>query len=154
MQTPIIILSLLFIPTILAAIYGRITNQSGTYRSGGLVGISLAFMFFSLGHFVLTDAMVEMLPEFIPERRLLVYATGIIEASVSIGLLVPSLRKATGILCIILLISFFPANIYAAFNQLGPGGHQWGSVYLFIRAPLQIFLIFWCYWFTIRSYSK
>jgi hypothetical protein len=31
------------------------------------------------------------------------------------------------------------------------GGHEWGPVYLLIRAPLQAIIVFWVYWFTIRQ---
>ena len=48
------------------------------------------------------------------------------------------------------LVLFFPANIFAAINQVPMGGHTWGPVYLFIRAPLQIIILFWVYWFTMR----
>jgi hypothetical protein len=30
------------------------------------------------------------------------------------------------------------------------GGHEWGPVYLLIRAPLQAIILAWIYWFTIK----
>jgi uncharacterized membrane protein len=49
------------------------------------------------------------------------------------------------------LVLFFPANIYAAINRIPMGGHELGPVYLLVRAPLQVMILFWVYWFTIRQ---
>jgi len=49
------------------------------------------------------------------------------------------------------LVLFFPANIYAAINHIPMGGHARGPVYLLIRAPLQVIILSWVYWFTIRQ---
>jgi uncharacterized membrane protein len=50
-----------------------------------------------------------------------------------------------------ILVLFFPANIYAAINQVPMGGHAWGPEYLLIRAPLQVAILFWVYWFGIKQ---
>ncbi len=83
-----------------------------------------------------------MLPEFIPARRPLVYAPGLLEAGLALALLPKRTRRYAGLGCIAVLFLFFPGNIYAALNSVGPGGHQWGPVYLLVRAPLQVLLIF------------
>ena len=154
MTTPLIIIAILLTPALLAAAIGSVMRQPALYRLGGLVGLSAAFAFFAVGHFVMTEGMIEMLPTFVPQRHLLVYVTGVVEAALAIALLVPSWRQTTGKICIGVLILFFPANIYAALNGIGLGGHQWGPIYLLIRTPLQLFLIAWAYWFAVReSYS-
>ena len=94
--------------------------------------------------------MVEMLPPWLPFRHALVYATGLLEWLLAVGLLVPRLRRTAGWSCIACLILFLPANVYAAINAVGMGGHLWGPVYLLIRVPLQGLLIGWAYWFTVR----
>lgn len=33
------------------------------------------------------------------------------------------------------------------------GGYAWGPVYLLIRAPLQLAILFRVYWFTIRPHA-
>lgn len=151
MTTPLIIIAILLTPTLLGAAIGKVTQQPAGYRSGGLFGLSAAFVFFAIGHFVMTEGMIEMLPQFVPQRRLLVYATGVLEALLAIALLVPSWRQTAGKLCIGVLILFFPVNIYSALNGIGLGGHQWGPIYLLIRTPLQLLLIFWAYWFGVRK---
>lgn len=48
------------------------------------------------------------------------------------------------------LILVFPASIYAALNRVDMGGHEMGPMYLLARAPLQLLLIGWAYWFAVR----
>jgi uncharacterized membrane protein len=81
-----------------------------------------------------------------PRRRYrvaLIYLTGVLEFALAALLLLPRFRRAAAWACIVVLILFFPANIYAALERVGMGGHLWGPVYLLIRAPLQLILIGW-----------
>jgi len=52
---------------------------------------------------------------------------------------------------VLVFVVFFPANIYAALQGVGLGGHQWGAIYLLIRAPLQLILIAWAYFLCIKK---
>ncbi len=151
MITPLIVLTILFVPTLIAAAIARRTTAYGAINLGGVLGYSAAFAFFSIGHFAITDEMVSMLPEFIPARRPLVYATGLLEAGLALTLLPKRTRRYAGLGCIAILVLFFPGNIYAAIHSVGPGGHQWGPVYLLVRAPLQVLLILWGYYFAVRG---
>ncbi|WP_342074917.1 hypothetical protein [Yoonia sp. SS1-5] len=151
MITPLIVLTILFVPLLIAAAIARRTTADGVIKLGGVLGYAAAFAFFSIGHFVITDEMVSMLPDFIPARRPFVYATGLLEAGLALALLSKRTRPYAGIGCIAVLVLFFPGNIYAAVHGVGPGGHQWGPVYLLVRAPLQALLIFWGYWFAVRG---
>lgn len=146
MTTPTIIVCLLLVPLL----SGITIGGSGRARSGGTLGLALAFAFFGIGHFALTGAMVEMLPPFVPFAEALVYGTGLLEFAVAAGLLHPVSRRAAGRIAILVLILFFPVNVYAAFNQLGGGGHAWGPAYLLIRAPLQALLVGWAWYFVVR----
>ncbi len=95
--------------------------------------------------------MVEMLPPFIPFRLELIYITGVVEFLVGIALFIPRFQKKTAWIAIALFVFFFPANIYAALNSVGLGGHQWGPVYLLIRGPLQLILIAWTYFLCLKK---
>lgn len=150
MQTPLIILSILFVPTLGAAAVGLWSGRPTLHLTVGLWALSAAFVFFGVGHFAMTADMVDMLPAFLPARDAIVAATGVLEFLLAAMLLVPSLRRLAGILCVAVFVLFFPANIYAALQQTGPGGHQWGAGYLLIRAPLQVLLVVWACWFAIR----
>lgn len=112
----------------------------------GSLGLGLAFFYFALGHFLVTNELVQMLPSFIPERRLVIYVTGVAEAVVAVGLLTRHWRDAASIAAAVLLVTFLPANIYAATNYIGVGDHKLGPSYLWTRIPLQLFLLVWALW--------
>ncbi len=58
MITPLIVLTILFVPTLIAAAIARGTPAPGGVNLGGVLGYSAAFAFFSIGHFVIADEMV------------------------------------------------------------------------------------------------
>ncbi len=152
MTTPAIILGILLLLVALAQILAD-RWQGIDVRTGGVAGLVIVFVFFGIGHFARTQAMADMLPPSIPLRVPIIYATGALEWSLAAALAIPRTRRAAGWACIAVLVGFFPANVYAALNSTGMGGHQWGPVYLLIRAPLQIVLIGWTYWFAVRDVS-
>ncbi len=149
MTTPLIILCLLLAPLFVA----RARGGTGRTRLGGTMGIALAFGFFGIGHFVETEAMTKMLPPLVPFATLLVFATGLLELAIAVGLAYPASRRTVGLLAIGVLVAFFPVNVYAALNHTGMGGHVLGPVYLLIRAPLQALLIWWTWFFVVRNHG-
>ena len=151
MTTPAIMLGLLAGPWLALLLIGRRPSRAAAaLRVAGCVGIALVFTFTGIGHFVKTDAMVEMLPPFVPERKELIIATGFVELAAAIAVLVPRLRRWVGWGLIAMLVLFFPLNIYAAIMYVPMGGHASGPAYLLIRAPLQAILIGWVWWFAVR----
>jgi len=154
MQTPIIILCLLSCPLLMAFIYSKLSHKSLNVTKYASWGLGIAFIFFFIGHIVKTQGMVEMLPTWVPFRLALVYATGLLELLIGIALFIPKYQLMAAKLAIIVFIVFFPANIYAAINSIGLGGHQLGPAYLVIRAPLQIILIAWAYFFCVKDNLK
>ena len=110
-----------------------------------------AFLFFALGHFVQTEEMIRLLPEFVPLRRELVWLTGIAEIGIALGLAVPATRRLAGAAALVVLVLFFPANIYGALTSADFGGHAQGPAYLLIRVPLQLFLLGWTWRFGWRG---
>ena len=153
MTTPLIILAILVLPLAIARLSATRSGARIDARLGGVVGLSMSFVFFGVGHFAQTQPMSEMLPAWVPMRVPLIYVTGLLEWGLAAALLTHRYRRLAGWACIAVLVLFFPANIYAALNSVGMGGHQWGPVYLLIRAPLQLILIGWTYWFTLRKAS-
>lgn len=116
------------------------------------VGLSLFFAFTSIGHFISTAAMAEMLPAVVPYRTEIVYVTGIFELLGAVGVWIPRLTKLTGFLLIVMLIGLLPANIYAAVNRVEFGGHGAGPLYLLVRVPFQLFAIWWTYFATEQAW--
>lgn len=154
MTTPLIMLALMTVPYLAVRIASAITGRALPVRSAAAIGLGILFIFTGVGHFVRTDPMAQMLPPWVPERTTLVYVTGGLEFAIAVGFLVPKCRKMAGWVAASVLVLFFPANIYAAIHHVPMGGHAWGPVYLLIRAPLQVGILLWVYWFTIARPSK
>ena len=117
----------------------------------GRISLALVFLFTGVGHFIKTEPMSEMLPEWVPARVLLIYMSGVFELMAAVGLLIPRLRWITGIGLIVFPVSVFPANVYSAIEHTGLGGHEIGPAYLWVRLPLQLLLIAWTYTFAVRG---
>jgi uncharacterized membrane protein len=151
MTTPIIMLVLLVAPYAVVRILSALTHRDFSSRDAGGMGLTLLFIFTGIAHFAQPESMSHMLPPWVPERVLIIYVTGILEFSIATGFMARKSRRLTGWLTATMLVLFFPANIYTAINHIPMGGHAWGPVYLLIRAPLQLVILLWVYWFTIKQ---
>lgn len=116
----------------------------------GRISLALLFLFTGLGHFVNPEPMAAMLPPWLPGRVPIIYITGVLEWAAAIGLLVPRYARAAGLCLVAFLVAVFPANVFAALNYVGMGGHEAGPAYLFVRAPFQLGLMWWTYHFAVR----
>jgi uncharacterized membrane protein len=143
-QNITIILALLLVPY-LALIPVQVTDSIRAR-----IGILSVFVFTSIAHFVKTGAMSRMLPPWTPMRIPLIYVTGVFELLAGIAVLIPTLSRSAGVVLCLFLAAILPSNIYAAFQRVDFGGHAMGPKYLFIRIPLQLFLIGWIYWYAVR----
>lgn len=150
MITPLVMLAIMTAPFLVACVVGALSRRQYDLQAAAATGLGLLFAFTGIGHFIQTDAMAQMLPAFVPARVPLIYATGLLELAVAVAFFVPRLRTFAGIAAAAMLIAFFPANIYAAWARVPMGGHEWGPVYLLIRAPLQLAILLWTFQFTIR----
>jgi uncharacterized membrane protein len=140
-----VIAGLLIAPLLIAEVIG------GDVDWAGRLGLALVFAFTAIGHFIKTDAMAEMLPPSVPQRRTVIRISGFFEAALAASVLACSKSLLVGLTSIGFLIAVFPSNIYAAIRRIDFGGHSAGPRYLFVRAPLQLLLIFWTYWFVLRG---
>lgn len=154
MVTPIIVLLLLSSPLGIAFVYSKLSDKPLNVKKYACWGLGIAFIFFFVGHFVKTQGMVEMLPPWVPFRFALIYITGVIELLIGVALFIPRYQSLAAKAAIVAFVIFFPANIYAALNGVGLGGHQWGPVYLLIRGPLQIILIAWAYFLCVKGHKN
>ena len=112
----------------------------------GRLGLTLLLFMTSSAHFTSTGQMMLMLPDWVPARMLLIYATGVLEIALALALWAPGLVQKTGWAIAIMLVVFLPANIYASIISLPFGGNELGPGYLLVRVPFQIFLVLWTAW--------
>lgn len=151
-MTLIVILSLLVCPWVVCRLVSIAQPRLKPYLPlGAVVGLSLVFLFTAAGHFIRTDAMIAMLPEWMPWRRPIVYLTGILEIAFACAIVVPRFRQFTGWVIILFLVLVFPANIYSAMTRQGLVAPALGLGYLLLRTPIQLILIAWIYRFAIRQ---
>lgn len=152
MTTPLIILGLLIGPWLAIALAQLIVPiDPKRLSSAGVLGIVLVFCFTGVGHFVKAESMALMLPSFMPAKIPLVYATGLLEIGLALGLLSKGIRKTIAFALVVMLLLFLPVNIWAAINYVAMGGHRWGPIYLLIRVPLQATIAYWIWMFAIRK---
>jgi uncharacterized membrane protein len=116
----------------------------------GRISLALVFLLTGATHFIVPGPMADMLPPWVPERLMLIYLTGVAEVAGAVGLLSERWARPAGVCLFLFLILVFPANVYAAFQRVPLGGHAAGPVYLIARAPVQLFLVWWTYWFAVR----
>jgi uncharacterized membrane protein len=148
---PLFILLIVFVISVFII---RLATQEYNLSLAGRIAMCAMLLFTALGHFVLTKGMEMMMPDFIPFKTEVVYLTGLLEIMFGIGLLFPSTRVYSAWILIIFFILILPANIKAAIEHIdiqkgtfdGPG-----LKYLWFRIPMQIFLIIWVYFSTIRN---
>lgn len=122
-------------------------------RRLGRFGLTLLLLMTSSAHFANAEQMMLMLPDWVPVRIALIYATGVLEVALATGLWVPGFVRRIGLAIAVMLVVFLPANIYAALNSLPFGGAEIGPSYLFVRVPYQILLVWWTLWAT-GSFNK
>ena len=155
MTTPAIMFGLLTVPLLVTFVIGRLRGPAILDApTAGCLGLALVLGFTGIGHFLKTEPMVAMLPPWVPAPTVLVYVSGVIELVLAVAVVVPRGREIAGWLITVMLVVFLPVNVFAAVNQVGMGGHQWGPAYLLIRVPLQLILIAWAYRFAIRPTGR
>ncbi|RVU43899.1 DoxX family protein [Rubrivivax rivuli] len=149
MTTPLLLVLLLTAPWCMAALLARVRGRSSVPAAAGRWGLVLAFLFTASGHFLMTEAMALMLPAWVPGRVPLVLATGVLEIAIALGFLWPHTQRWAAWTALVVLVAFFPANVYAAWKEVPVGGHAWGLVYLWLRTPLQLLLVAWTWHFGL-----
>lgn len=148
------VLAVLILTFLLAAGISRLTTGSWNLVFSGNLALFAMLCLTAIGHYKFADGMVMMMPPFIPFKKEIVFLSGIAEVLLGLALLFPASRWLAGVLLVILFVLMLPANIHAAlkhidFEKAGPGGP--GPSYLWFRIPMQVFLIAWTWYFSIRK---
>ena len=124
-----------------------------TVKSGN-IALCCMLILTTIGHFKFTQGMAMMIPDFIPARTELVYSTGALEFVLAIGFLFPKYRYSIGVIFIAFLVLSLPANIYAAVKHVNYETADYtgkGLAYLWFRVPMQLFLIAWIFYFSVKK---
>jgi uncharacterized membrane protein len=99
-------------------------------------------------HFLRPRPYVAIVPDVLPRKREIVFASGVAELAGGAGVLVPGTRRLAGWWLIATLLAIFPANINMAVNakrfRIVPEPLLWA------RLPLQGALIAWVWRAAVR----
>ena len=138
-------LAILLPSTVIAWLVG---HRSGTARDHARRGFAVAMVIAGISHFTKSVPFVQHMPDWVPNRELIVYASGAVEIGFGLALLgLVGDRRRVGRLLAAYLLAVFPANIYVAVSHVDVTGQPDG-VYAWIRLPLQVIFIVWVLWST------
>ena len=116
------------------------------FRLGGF------FLVAGLLHFLKPAPYVAIVPDALPRKREIVYASGVAELAGGAGVLYPRTRRLAGWWLIATLVAVFPANVNMAVNAgRFKGIPPWA---LWARLPVQALLIAWAYRAAATKRSK
>jgi uncharacterized membrane protein len=102
------------------------------------------FVFAGVMHFLIPRVYESIVPDALPAKRALVYASGIAEIAGGAGVMHPRTRRAASLWSVATLLAVFPANVEMARN---PGRYPvpGGRPVLLARLPLQALAIAWAH---------
>ena len=99
-------------------------------------------------HFLKPRPYVAIVPDALPRKREIVFASGVAELAGGAGVLIPTTRRLAGWWLIATLLAIFPANVNMAVNaeryRVVPEPLLW------LRLPLQGALIAWVWRAVLR----
>ena len=105
--------------------------------------LGLVYLVAGIFHLRSTNAFLPIVPDWVPEPRLVVIATGWCELLGAVALLSRRLRRIAGIMLALYAVCVFPANIKHAFEHVAIGGSRLGWGYHAPRLALQPVLVWW-----------
>lgn len=97
-----------------------------------------AFIGMGVLHFVKPGPFENIVPSFLPRKRELVYASGVVEIVAGAMLLHPRTRRLGGVAAVGLLAGVFPANVQMTVDTLrSEKAPAWFKAGTILRLPLQ-----------------
>lgn len=108
----------------------------------------LAAVFLAAGvlHLLFPEPFIDITPELVPMKPLVVSLTGLAEIAGAVGLMIPRLRRAAGIGLALYAVCVFPANIHHAAIDLDRVQPLLGWPYHGPRLLLQPVIVWLCLW--------
>jgi uncharacterized membrane protein len=114
--------------------------------------LALFYLLAGTMHFVRPRAYAAIVPDALPRKCEIVYASGVAELAGAAGVLHPRTRRLAGWWLIATLVAVFPANVNMAVNAgRFKGIPPWA---LWVRLPIQALLIAWAHRAAARNKSR
>jgi uncharacterized membrane protein len=99
-------------------------------------------------HFVKTDAYAAIVPDALPRKREIVYASGVAEIAGGLGVLAARTSRGAAWWLIATLVAVFPANVNMAVEAERFDGVP--EPLLWARLPLQAAIVYWIWRVAVR----
>ena len=115
--------------------------------------LGLPFVWIGILHFQDPVWFEPIVPEFIGFPRFWVYASGVFEIVLGLGLMFSRTREIAGYGIALMLIVLYAANFNMWVNDIAIGGSKFGTNWHILRATIQVILITVCLWIA-RTSSK
>ncbi|MGJ8733214.1 MAG: DoxX family protein [Cellulophaga sp.] len=100
--------------------------------------LALFMIYAGLQHFVKPDFYNPFVPDVLVFKTFIIYASGILEVSLGVLLLVPKFAKKAAFLIFILMLVFLPIHVWDVFSSTPAIGSHQAAL---IRLPIQLVLI-------------
>ncbi|MGH1573929.1 DoxX family protein [Methylobacterium sp. P31] len=81
-------------------------------------GLAAVYAFIGIVHLAATDTMLPLMPDWVPEPRLVILATGLCEIAGAAGLLTRPFRRVAAIGLALYAVCVYPANLKHAFAHI------------------------------------
>jgi uncharacterized membrane protein len=118
----------LVVVTVLARLAGALKFGRGyfaTLPAALCAGVAAMFILTGGAHFIgLRDDLMRMVPPALGNPGFWVTFTGVAEIAGAIGILIPATRRLAAVGLLLLLLAVFPANVYAARQQIEFAGES------------------------------
>jgi uncharacterized membrane protein len=101
------------------------------------------FVLTGILHFAIPRVYESIVPDALPAKRAIVYATGVAEIAGGAGVMRASTRRAASWWSIATLVAVFPANVHMALHPERYPAVPGGRPALLARLPLQALAIAW-----------
>jgi uncharacterized membrane protein len=123
-------------------------KATSTWRDATRFGLAVMFVFTGATHFTsMKHDYAAMVPPPFGGQLWVIYLTGFLEIAGAVGLLIPKLKTIAGVCLCVLLLSLFPANVYASLNSVQFRGLPPTDIWL--RGFLQAIFLAATWWSTV-----
>src|ERR671920_1555544 len=128
-------------------------KRLSSWRDSGRIALVIMFLFTGFSHFSsLKHDFAAMIPAPLPNDLWVIYLTGLFEIAGAVGLLIPRTRRLAGVCLAVYLVAVFPANVYAALNEVPIRGEA--PTPLWVRGPMQLLYVGLLWWTSIKEPSS
>lgn len=108
-----------------------------------LYAMAAFYMAAGINHFIKPKIYLHIMPNYLPNHKLLVYLSGFFEIVLGIMICIPVLKNIAISLIIFMLIIFLSVHFYMIYNKkLFIKLPTW---LLILRIPMQFVLMYWAY---------